>query len=299
MNKNINDNMSDNEIRILGSNTEPILELDKDNKKWHHSHRKLIWWSSTILLFAIIIIVGICVHSRSDAPPPSEIPDNHFTADTLSVITRKDSVKVGPSYTNVSDTTINDIPLRIFTPVGGRMELVVDHHPEKDKRVILAAHAADLRGDDGTPAGAFVYNGNILSKGQSKYGFCAIVDSTVSIGRQIETSLFERAIEQNGCFFRQYSIVSNGKLIPIPPKGKSQRRALCLKGNAFMIIESTTSESYHDFSQALKDFGVAEALALVGSNAAVMWREESGQLQQNGGVFGDSYPLENYIVWKK
>lgn len=58
----------------------------------------------------------------------------------------------------------------------------------------------------------------------------------------------EVLVEQNGYFFRQYSIVSNGTLIPIPPKGKSQRRALCLKDNVFMIIESVTSESYHDFA---------------------------------------------------
>ena len=108
----------------------------------------------------------------------------------------------------------------------------------------------------------------------------------------------EVLVEQNGYFFRQYSIVSNGTLIPIPPKGKSRRRALCLKDNVFMIIESVTSESYHDFAQALEDIGVSEALALVGGNAAVMWREESGRWQQYCEIFGDSCPLENYIVWR-
>lgn len=299
MNKNINDNMSDNEIRILGSNTEPISDLDNVNKKWYHGYRKPLMWICTILSFVVISIVCTWAYLRSNASLLKDTTDNVLAVDTLSVETLKDSVNAGPSYTIASDTTINDIPLRIFTPIGGRMELVVCHHPEKDKNIILAAHAADLRGDDGTPAGAFVFNGELLAKGHSKYGFCAIVDSTVSIGRQIETPLFERAIEQNGCFFRQYSIVSNGKLMSIPPKGKAQRRALCLKDNVFMIVESTTSESYHDFSQALEDFGVAEALALVGSNASVMWRDHKGEFTQKGGVFGESYPLENYIVWKR
>lgn len=299
MNKNINDNMSDNEIRILGSNSKFVTGLDNVNKKWYSFHKKTLLWICTILLFVIVSIVGTWGYLRKNASLIDETTNNSLIVDTLSVETLKESVKTGPSYTHVSDTTINDIPLRIFTPVGGHMELVVCHHPEKDKNIILAAHAADLRGDNGTPAGAFVYNGELLAKGHSKYGFCAIVNSTVSVGRQIETPLFERAIEQNGSFFRQYSIVSNGKLMSIPPKGKAQRRALCLKDNVFMIIESTTSESYHDFSQALEDFGVSEALSLVGSNAAVMWREETGKLQQSGSVFGDSYPLENYIVWKK
>lgn len=299
MSKNINDNMSDNEIRILGSSSESVTGLDNVNKKWYSFHKKTLLWIFTILLFVIVSIVGTWGYLRNNASLSDGTPDNSLIVDTLSIETVKDSVQAGPTYTIVSDTTINDIPLRVFTPVGGRMELVVGHHPEKDKNVILAAHAADLRGDDGTPAGAFVYNGELLAKGHSKYGFCAIIDSTVSVGRQIETPLFERAIEQNGSFFRQYSIVSNGKLMPIPPKGKSRRRALCLKDNVFMIVESTTSESYHDFSQALEDFGISEALAIVGSNAAVMWREESGRLQLYGEIFGDSYPLENYIVWKR
>lgn len=299
MSKNINDNMSDNEIRILGSSSEPVTGLDNVNKKWYSFHKKTLLWIFTILIFVIVSIVGTWGYLRNNASLSDGAPDNSLIVDTLSVKTVKDSVQAGPTYTTVSDTTINDIPLRVFTPAGGRMELVVGHHPEKDKNVILAAHAADLRGDNGTPAGAFVYNGELLAKGHSKYGFCAIIDSTVSVGRQIETPLFERAIEQNGSFFRQYSIVSNGKLMPIPPKGKSRRRALCLKDNVFMIVESTTSESYHDFSQALEDFGISEALALVGSNAAVMWREESGRLQLYGEIFGDSYLLENYIVWKK
>ncbi len=299
MNKNIiKDNMSDNEIRILGSTVEPTTGLDNDNKKWYDKHRKLFLWLCTVLLVGIISIVGTLLFLKPS--PQAGIPVDYAPlADTLSIETLKDSVNVGPSYTVVDDTTINDIPLRIYTPSGGRMELAVCHHPEKNENVILAAHAADLRGDDGTPAGAFVYNGELLAKGHSKYGFCAIIDGTVSIGRQIETPLFERAIEQNGSFFRQYSIVSNGKLMPIPPKGKSLRRALCLKGNVFMIVESLTSESYHDFSQALEDFNVSEALSLVGGNLSIVWRDASGVLQQNGEVFGESFPLENYVVWKK
>lgn len=321
MKNDFKDSMSDNEIRVLGNNNIPSgilisepeqkikqerakmsLESERERKicpsefKDNNSHGCM--WICVILVVTMVCVVSTWLLTRSKASLQQPTPDETLVADTLSVETLKDSVNHGPAYTLVGDTTINDIPLRIFTPVGGRMELVVSHHPEKEKDVILAVHAADLRGDDGTPAGAFVHRGELLAKGHSKYGFCAIVDSTVSIGRQIATPLFEQAIEQNGSFFRQYSIVSNGKLMSIPPKGKAQRRALCLVDNVFMIVESTSSESYHDFSQALVDFGVSEALSLVGADASVMWREESGQLQQSGQVFGDSYPLENYIVWR-
>ena len=44
-------------------------------------------------------------------------------------------------------------------------------NPSAEKNILLAAHAADLRGDDGTPAGAFVYNGELLSKEQIQIWF--------------------------------------------------------------------------------------------------------------------------------
>ena len=301
MNKDvIKDNMSDLEIRVLGAKPEGGRVAEKEQgKDGKVNCRRRLPGMIAALLLLLAAVVCVWVFMRCNASFHGNGGDGVMVSDSMSQETLKDSTNAGPSYVMVADTTINDIPLRVLIPVGGHMELYVGHNPAEDSNVILAAHAADLRDDDGTPAGAFVHKGELLAKGHSKYGFCAIVEGMVSIGRQIETPLFERAIEQNGSFFRQYSIVSNGKMMAIPPKGKAQRRALCLKDNAFQIIESVTPESYHDFSLALEDYGVSEALALVGSNAAVMWRNEKGEMQQNGDIFGKSYPLENYIVWRR
>lgn len=299
MGKNeIKDNMSDLEIRVLGSESNIPTVSDRKDKAKRKSRKIYLWLCATLVL---ILISVLCTwlylrHNASMLAPDSE---SVMAGDTLSVETLRYNKNTGPVYVNTCDTTINDIPLRIFSPVGGHMELFVGHNPGKDSNVILAVHAADLRGDDGTPAGAFVYKGELIAKGHSKYGFCAILNGEVSIGRQIETPLFERTIEQNGSFFRQYSIVSNGKLMTVPPKGKAVRRALCLKDSTFLVVESYTAESYHDFSLALQDMGVSEALALVGGNAAVIWRDKKGSLTQNGDIFGDSYSLENYILWRK
>lgn len=294
------ENISDFEIRVLGSENE-CASVDA---KGHSSQPGHITRRALLRVFFVLVIVvatalctWLCLHNDAKLSG-GDAPSDNSAVDTLSVETLRDEAPQGPSYVMVSDTIINDIPLRILCPVGGHMDLYVGHDPSAEKNILLAAHAADLRGDDGTPAGAFVYNGELLSKGHSKYGFCAIVGGSVSIGRQIETPLFERAIEKNGHFFRQYSIVTNGKMISIPPKGKAVRRALCLKDNSLYIIESDTPESYHDFSLALEDLGVSEALALVGGDAAVMWRDENGKLSQRGDIFGDSFPLENYIVWR-
>lgn len=295
----IKDNMSDNEIRVLGPES-----ADRPSTSLHKNDRRRLLQRIHIIIGFVALATAISaafiwLYYRSEASlqDGSQIPEVALV-DTLSIETLKvDSVK-GNSHVVVSDTIINDIPLRILTPSGCHMELYVGHKPAEDNDILLAVHAADMRGDNKSPAGAFVHKGNLLAKGHSKYGFCAIINGTVSIGRQIETPLFERAIEQNGSFFRQYSLVSNGKLMNIPPKGKSKRRALCLKDSMFLIVESKMPESYHDFSLALENFGVSEALALVGSNAAIMWRDDKGAVNQEGVIFGDSYPLENYITWR-
>lgn len=303
MNKDyFEDNMSDDEIRILSPDNykkSPQNHNSTEKEKPKNKNKIYFFW---IIIFAFICVIGllyICFFSRGKVSLHKINESPTVSADTLSLEILKDNEETGPAYAILNDTVVNDIPMRVWTPVGGHIEMFLGADPSVDTNVILAAHAADLRDDDGTPAGAFVYKGNLMSKGHSKYGFCAMIDGEVSIGRQVETPLFERAIEKNGSFFRQYSLVTNGNLMSVPPKGKSIRRALCLKDNSFQLYETSTPESYHDFSQALVDIGVTEALALVGGNSAVMWRDEEGNLSCDGGIFGHNYPNENYIIWRR
>lgn len=88
MDKNIiNDNMSDNEIRILGSSTEPITGSENANRKWYRTHKKLLMWICAILLVGIVGIVGNWLYSATDTPLPKNTSDNALAADTLSLET--------------------------------------------------------------------------------------------------------------------------------------------------------------------------------------------------------------------
>lgn len=161
-------------------------------------------------------------------------------------------------------------------------------------KIVLAAQAADVRGDNGEISGAFVVKGDLISKGMPKLGFY----NEITLGRQSETPLFERAIENNGYFFRHYSLVSDGKMISVKPKGKALRRALCMVGDEICIIECTEKESYHDFALALEDYGVKEAVALCGGNAKLKYRTNDGTLHSEGTPAISPYEYTNYIVWR-
>ena len=213
-----------------------------------------------------------------------------------------DSLATG--FTEIIDTLINDIPIRIFIPHNAEMSLHIGRMDKEDKSVIYAAQAADVRADNGGIVGAFVLNGEPKAWGLSKKGYCASINGKVTIGVADNTSLFEEATMHNGYFFRQYPLVKDGQVIDNEPKGKSIRRAICDRQGEIFMVETGTIESFHDFAQALADLCVDQAVYLVGSSAYGWAVDETGTTHEFG---EDNYYTgrrrmpknTSYIVWKR
>lgn len=207
-------------------------------------------------------------------------------------------------YTEIKDTLINDIPIKIFIPHNAELSLHIGKMDKEDKSVIYAAQAADVRADNGGIVGAFVLNGEPKAWGLSKKGFCASINGKVTIGMAENSPLFEKATEEGGYFFRQYPLVSNGQAIDNEPKGKSVRRAICDRQGEIFMVETGSTESFHDFAQALADLGVNQAVYLVGSSAYGWAIDETGAVHEFG---EDNYYTgrrrmpknTSYIVWKR
>lgn len=207
-------------------------------------------------------------------------------------------------FIEIRDTSVNDIPIRIYIPHNAEMSLHIGRMDKSDKSVIFAAQAADVRADNGGIVGAFVLNGEPKAWGLSKKGFCASINGEVTIGVAENSPLFEKATEQGGYFFRQYPLVKDGQLIDNEPKGKSIRRAICDRQGEIFMVETGTIESFHDFAQALVDLGVNQAVYLVGSLAYGWAVDEAGTTHEFG---EDNYYTgrrrmpknTSYIVWKR
>lgn len=213
-----------------------------------------------------------------------------------------DSLRSG--YIEIVDTLINDIPIKIFIPHNAELSLHIGRLNKEDKSVIYAAQAADVRADNGGVVGAFVLNGEPRSWGVSKKGYCASINGKVTIGVAENSPLFEKATEEGGYFFRQYPLVSNGKVIDNEPKGKSIRRAICDRQGEIFMVETGTKESFHDFAQALADLGVDQAIYLVGSSAYGWAVDKNDNIYEFGedNYYKDGRKMPkhiSYIVWKK
>ena len=94
-------------------------------------------------------------------------------------------------FTEIRDTLINDIPIRIFIPHNAEMSLHIGRMDKGDTSVVFVAQAADVRADNGGIVGAFVLDGEPKAWGISKKGFCASINGKVTIGVADNTSLFE------------------------------------------------------------------------------------------------------------
>lgn len=296
--------ISDNEIRIIGANTTPTTlqtpePVDGEGPERNPRNNKWKWIALTLcaLIIAIAIIFITAYNTINKRIVVEPIP----AVDSSLVATDKTEtaipVKTSPEVT-IKEDTINDITVTILTPKGCKAELHVGAVDTLDRSILLCAQAADVRGDNGEIVSAYILKGEPLSRGIAKKGFCAIIDGAVTLGMSEETPLYERVVDTNGDFFRQYPLVHDSVMQENKPKGKAIRKALCILDGDVCIITSNDRESFHDFAQALKDYGVTEAIALTGSDATLFARTKEGILH-NYGKIDNNYKNINFIIFKE
>ena len=204
------------------------------------------------------------------------------------------------SAVNVSVDSINDVPLIIYSLVNLRAELSFDLPNKNDSTFFLVTQAADVRKDNKEILGDYVFKGKQLSTGKRKTGYCAIIDGNVSIGISLNDEVKDYCIANNGYFFRQYALVIDGEIQENKLKGKAMRRALAKQGEDLYIIESVNRESLYDFSEALADLGISDAVYLVGGDAYMLYRNsENEQLYEHGDNNKFNYSTINYIIFRK
>ena len=193
------------------------------------------WWFWTAVVAAVVLLaVALVLALRPKTAKPVEVTGP--LAESVPVAPT--IVKSEPATVIVRDTVVNDVPLRIHTPVNAVPELLVGIPDTNDKSVVLCLQAADIRADNHEIVGAFVLKGELLSRGVAKKGFCAIIDGKIQLGMAESTPLFEEATSKDGYFFRQYPLVSNGTMVENKPKNKALRHALCELDGQIVTVSS-------------------------------------------------------------
>ena len=295
------DDISDDEIRIIGHSDEP------------RNTKRVVF-----IALAVVAIVGAALAlifvGGNDTPAHETEPQIPIYGEEPMVVeeaealhpTRLSRIEVAAKergFVELRDTTINDVPLRIYIPHNAELTLHVGKVDREDKEIVYTAEAAFIRADNHAILGAFVLKGEPLAWGLSMRGYCASIDGKVTVGVADNSPLFEEAINRGGYFFRQYPLVDNGKFVANEPKNKSVRRAICERKDEIFMVESLAKESFHDFTQALVDLGVDNAVNLAGSEAYGWALDHNGEKHEFGTPNfytgrGRMPKNTNYIVWR-
>ena len=287
----------DDQIRIIG---------EEGKRK---SLSRGVWGIIIAILISLIVIIILFLSRYKDdnqeiiGPEPA-IFEPVMVSEPTQIGKIGNNLDTNIGYTEIKDTLINDIPIKIYIPHNAEMSLHLGKINKEDTSIIYTAQAADVRSDNGGIVGAFVLKGEPKAWGLSKKGYCASINGKVTIGVAENSPLFEKATEEGGYFFRQYPLVSNGKLVENEPKGKSIRRAICDRQGEIFMVETRSIESFHDFAQALVDLGVDQAIYLVGSTAYGWAVDENGTIHEFGEEnyytgYRNMPQNTSYIVWKR
>ena len=283
-------NNQDKEVYILGS------ESGKDRKKG--PIRIYVILLACVVLAIITGIIFFFISRKEQTPdyyfePEQTEQQNISEPATVSVKNTEEAPN-----TEFIEETANGIPLMIYIPKNSTMTLMVGMPDKSDSGIVFAAMAADIRKDNMQIVGDFVLSGKQLARGVAKKGYAAIEGNKITIGVGEYTPLFQQTIDNNGYFFRQYPLVSNGELVENNPKNKSIRRALAVRNEQVIIVESKNRESFHDFSQALIDIGVLNAIYLVGSDSFGWYYDSEFVRHEFGKELPDIPDNISYIIWR-
>lgn len=207
-------------------------------------------------------------------------------------------------YVAITNTEVGSEEFVIMEPRNATPELAVGYDNVNGTDVVAIFEAAGIRDDlnvhgEHGIVGAFVYKGELLSRGMSKLGYCAIIDDKITLGVADNTPLFEKCVETEGYFFRQYPLVASGEVVDANAPGAYLRKALAELNGKIVVIQSKDKMTIGDFSEALKAMGVTTAIYLNGGNSISKCLNQDGTYT----VLGNPSPVTeknvNYIVWRR
>ena len=265
---------SDNEIQVLGRPSKRFC------KKW-------MW-------ILPLFVAGVALFFTLDKEETVDV--KHFKTE-LKAPPRRQPEPEMTSGVEYETQVVNDVWLYVFKILDMHAELLLDVSEYADSTECFIVQAADIRKDNRKFVGDFVLNGEKLSSGKRKEGYCAIVDGRITIGRSTDDEVMNHCMVNGGSFFRQYPLVVDGVMQPSNVKGKSIRRALAQNEDGLYIVMTEERESVHNFSEALVDMGMKDAISLVGGHKAYMYWMQDDECWESDEL--EKVDNRNFIVFRR
>lgn len=261
----------------------PVITIESsladypNREKRKNKRRRAIWISVAIV--ALIVIMAVLWRYRFwliDPHVSSSVSDDDNIAFLSSHTPTSEGIKgIETATDSILGVSFTSFPL---DRLHGSLEKELPD--TADRSVVLMMRSADYY-PDGTTIGTVVINGNQLParEKRTRPGYLALSkEGTTAIGLSLNDKLSDFASASGGSFFRQFAILGNGDLpAAFALHGKVERGAIGrMADGSLHYFLTRNKESMYDFADALREYGVMDAIYITGGNGYEFYRDKDG-----------------------
>lgn len=265
---------------------EPIITIERTDDTadtdWRaplNKRSRLLKWGMTIIWFVATVIIVLGCYGAI------RLYNYYYNIGVSISVSPKDNIKKldsmqaqnGSSSVELKTDSVLGVALDIYELHNVQAELSLQEPDTADQSVLLYTRTADYT-STGKYIGSLVIDGEEKQNDASRLGYCAIKSGNMVIGISRFDDMREHMVERDGSYFRQFMLVSNGKL---PQRfflhGKVERKALARTADdRLYVIATRHPETLWDFADALREYGYVDAIYLTGGNESGFYRAPDG-----------------------
>lgn len=283
----------------------PIITIETDNSDTAPTlapHRKWPWIVGTAVAAVLLSIFGILGYKYYSTHIALGLPVSVTDEQNIAKLEAVPHDTIA-GVTMTSDSILG-VALNFYELQGLKAEVSFTEPDSTDQSVYMYSRCSDHTSFDAE--GKMHYLGSLVAEGKeieddlSRRGYCAMANGNIVIGISRSEKVKDYVIEQQGSFFRQFILVSNGVL---PSRfylhGKVERRGLGRIGNKLYLIETRHKETMWDFADALREYGFIDAIYITGGANYSFYRTADGTVHTMGNdtTFDTQFKGKDIIPW--
>lgn len=190
--------------------------------------------------------------------------------------------------TTMTSDSIFGVAMDFYSLCGLRASLEPNLPDTADRSLVLFMRSADYH-PEGTAIGTLVINGKRIEAKErnSRAAYLAISKEGKAVtGVSLSDKLADHATRTGGSFFRQFILLSDGTLpTDFRLHGKVERAALArMADGSLFYVTTRNKETMYDFADAMREYGVVDAMYITGGNSYTFHRDTTGAPHCNDAV---------------
>ena len=241
------------------------------------SHKGLI---IALIVLTSFLLAAILIAATVFFTEKPEVASSVSDKQNIEIL--KASIPERADGTTVTSDSIFGVAFDMFSLDGLTASLEREMPDTTDSSLVLFMRSADYH-PDGSMLGTVVINGKEMpaKEPRKRPSYLAISkDGGIAIGISLSDKVADFVKNNDGSFFRQYTLLGDGELpTDFMLHGKVERAGIgrMADGKMYYVV-SKHKETMYDFADALREYGFVDAIYITGGNAYTFHRSSDGNI---------------------